>query len=188
MALRSDREPNWEPYARTIRARILLIPIDADVARAQSAPPDHSSDDAGRMVANYGSEGWVRSGLYAKTQIPAPTTTATAPTTMAAKACLPLRSVPARRRPSSPNVRPSPPKMIGALSQKANTPKRPWMAQTRPTFAGRLLAALEPQAQPPRTAKSAIVMTMINGTRIMPSRSPGQMCQSGRPSFLTASR
>ena len=45
---RSDREPNWEPYATTIRARIR---IDLDTARAWSAPPDHSSDDAGRMIA-----------------------------------------------------------------------------------------------------------------------------------------
>jgi hypothetical protein len=52
---RSDREPNWEPYATTIRARIR---IDPDTARAWSAPSDHSSDDAGRMIANYGSEGW----------------------------------------------------------------------------------------------------------------------------------
>jgi hypothetical protein len=51
---RSDREPNWEPYATTIRARIR---IDPDTARAWSAPPDHSSDDAGRMIANYGSDG-----------------------------------------------------------------------------------------------------------------------------------
>ena len=50
---RSDREPNWEPYATTIRARIR---IDPDTARAWSAPPDHSSDDAGRMIANYGLE------------------------------------------------------------------------------------------------------------------------------------
>jgi hypothetical protein len=48
---RSDREP----YATTIRAHIR---IDPDAVPARSAPPDHSSDDAGRMVANYGSEGW----------------------------------------------------------------------------------------------------------------------------------
>ena len=51
---RSNREPNWEPYATTIHARIR---IDPDTARAWSAPPDHSSDDAGRMVVNFGSEG-----------------------------------------------------------------------------------------------------------------------------------
>ena len=51
---RSDREPNWEPYATTIRARIR---IDPDTARAWSAPPDHSSDDV-TTGANYRSEGW----------------------------------------------------------------------------------------------------------------------------------
>jgi hypothetical protein len=53
---RSDREPIWEPYATTISAH---IGIDQHAALGWSASPDHSSDDAGRMVANYELEGWT---------------------------------------------------------------------------------------------------------------------------------
>jgi hypothetical protein len=51
---RSDRESIWELYATTFGARIR---IDQDAALSWSASPDHSSDDAGRKVANYRSKG-----------------------------------------------------------------------------------------------------------------------------------
>ena len=44
---RSIREPNWEPYATTIRARIR---VDPDAARAWSAPPDHSTTRSARFI------------------------------------------------------------------------------------------------------------------------------------------
>jgi hypothetical protein len=50
----SGREPKWEPYATSLRARICTA---SDAAQAWSASPDHLSDDAGRMVADFGSEG-----------------------------------------------------------------------------------------------------------------------------------
>jgi hypothetical protein len=129
-----------------------------------------------------------RNWLYANTQIPAPTTNATAPSTIASSACRPLPSIPARRRPSSPSVKPSPPRIIGALSQKASTPTRPRMPQTRPTLAGRLPTDVARQAQPPSRAKSPMVRAMTKGTRTWPSLSVGQSFQMGLSSFLTASR
>jgi hypothetical protein len=44
---RSIREPNWEPYATTIPARIR---VDPDAARAWSAPPDHSTTRSARFI------------------------------------------------------------------------------------------------------------------------------------------
>ena len=51
--VRSDWEPISEPDSATIRAAIRTHP---DAVRAWSASPDQLSDDAGRMVVNFGSE------------------------------------------------------------------------------------------------------------------------------------
>jgi hypothetical protein len=49
-----DREPIWEPDTIYLRAPIRT---HSDAVRSRTAPADHLSDDVGRMVANYGSDG-----------------------------------------------------------------------------------------------------------------------------------
>jgi hypothetical protein len=54
-----DREPIWEPDAIHLRTPIRT---HSDAVRSGTALPDHLSDDVGRMVTNYRSEGLLRRG------------------------------------------------------------------------------------------------------------------------------
>jgi hypothetical protein len=54
-----DRDPIWEPDAIHLRTPIRT---HSDAVRSGTALPDHLSDDVGRMVTNYRSEGLLRRG------------------------------------------------------------------------------------------------------------------------------
>ena len=92
---------------------------------------------------------------------------------IAAAAAVARPSLRALRRPSTPSVVPSPPRTIGPLRKKTNTPKSARTLHTNPTVAGRFRPAGSRHAQRPISANSPIVKRITRGTRITPSRSCG---------------